>query len=62
MKKISRFYLVLVMFVSALGWAQTNAPAVEQGTFHLHKFEQLIGKETYTITRSPDEVRAEVGF
>ncbi len=28
----------------------------EQGTFHLHKFEQLIGKETYTITRSPDEV------
>ncbi len=61
MMKISRSYLVLVMFVSALGWAQSNAPAsgkeiAEQGTFHLHKFEQLIGKETYTITRSPDEV------
>ena len=56
MKRISRSFLVLVMFVSALGWAQTSAPGVEQGTFHLHKFEQLIGKESYTITRSPDEV------
>jgi hypothetical protein len=44
MKTISRSCLVLVMFLSALDWAQTNAPAAEQGTFHLHKFEQLIGK------------------
>src|SRR5579862_2496593 len=61
MKRISRSYLILVMFVSALGWTQSNAPAsgkeiAEQGTFHLHKFEQLIGKETYTITRSSDAV------
>ena len=56
MKRISRSYLVLVMFVSALGWAQTSSPGTEQGTFHLHKFEQLIGKETYTITHLPDEV------
>lgn len=60
-KRISRSYLVLVMFVSVFGWAQANSPVAdkeitEQGTFHLHKFEQLIGKETYTITRSPDEV------
>jgi imidazolonepropionase-like amidohydrolase len=36
--------------------AQTNTSNVEQGTFGLHKFEQLIGKETYTITRAQADV------
>jgi imidazolonepropionase-like amidohydrolase len=52
--------LILVLW-AACGWAQTEPPVAEkevpeQGTFHLHKFEQLIGKETYTITSSLDEV------
>ncbi|MGC2695575.1 MAG: amidohydrolase family protein [Candidatus Angelobacter sp.] len=46
--------LVLMLWVSA-GWAQTASPATEQGRFNLHKFEQLIGKETYTLTRSQNE-------
>jgi imidazolonepropionase-like amidohydrolase len=29
---------------------------MEQGSYNLHKFEQLIGKETYTIARSDKEV------
>ena len=34
----------------------------EQGVFNLHKFEQLIGKETYTLTRSPSEVALKADF
>jgi len=49
-KRVSIFSLVLYAFC---GWAQS---APEQGSFNLHKFEQLIGRETYTITRGPDEV------
>src|SRR5215831_7813128 len=45
-----------MMLVCVSGWAQTDAQAPEQGTFNLHKFEQLIGKETYTLTASLGEV------
>jgi imidazolonepropionase-like amidohydrolase len=38
------------MLVCVCGWAQTGAQAPEQGVFNLHKFEQLIGKETYTLS------------
>jgi imidazolonepropionase-like amidohydrolase len=48
--------LAVVLLFCATGWAQTESPATEQGVFNLHKFEQLIGKETYTLTRTPDEV------
>src|ERR1043166_81789 len=44
------------MLVCASGWAQTGLLAMEQGSYDLHKFEQLIGKETYTIARSDKEV------
>jgi hypothetical protein len=44
------------------GWAQTEAQAPEQGVFNLHKFEQLIGKETYTLTRTPSEVTLKSDF
>jgi imidazolonepropionase-like amidohydrolase len=47
--------VVLALWV-ACGWAQTEGSAPEQGVFHLHKFEQLIGRETYTLTRSQAEV------
>src|SRR5206468_7344574 len=51
-----------MVLVCASGWAQTEAPAVEQGAFNLHKFEQLIGRETYTLTRTPNEVTLKSDF
>lgn len=63
MKAIKRrVCLALVMLVCASGWAQTGAHAIEQGTFNLHKFEQLIGRETYTLTRTPQEVTLKSDF
>ena len=56
MKAIRRICFALVMLVCASGWAQTGLLAMEQGSYNLHKFEQLIGKETYTIARSDKEV------
>lgn len=56
MKAIRRVCFALVMLVWASGWTQTAVPAPEQGAFNLHKFEQLIGKETYTLTPSQTEV------
>jgi imidazolonepropionase-like amidohydrolase len=48
--------LALVLLVCVSGWSQTEPLAPEQGVFHLHKFEQLIGSETYTLTRSQSDV------
>ncbi|HXO39322.1 MAG TPA: hypothetical protein VN872_11830, partial [Candidatus Acidoferrum sp.] len=56
MKAVRQVCLALVVLVCAPGWAQTAGTAAEQGVFNLHKFEQLIGKETYTLTRAADEV------
>jgi imidazolonepropionase-like amidohydrolase len=55
-KAVRRVCFVLVMLVWVSGWTQTGVPAPEQGSFNLHKFEQLIGKETYTLTPSQNEV------
>jgi imidazolonepropionase-like amidohydrolase len=44
------------MLVWVSGWAQTAVPTPEQGVFNLHKFEQLIGRETYTLTPSQNDV------
>jgi imidazolonepropionase-like amidohydrolase len=46
----------------ASGWAQTAAGVAEQGVFNLHKFEQLIGKETYTLDHTPNEVTLKSDF
>src|SRR5262249_37484133 len=54
-KAIKRNCVVVLLLWAVCGWAQTE-PAAEQGTFHLHKFEQPIGRETYTLTRSAGEV------
>lgn len=56
MKGIKRAYIVVLALWAACGWAQTEPSAPEQGIFQLHKFEQLIGKETYTLTRSQNDV------
>ena len=56
MKTVRRVGFALVVLVWVSGWAQTAVPAPEQGAFNLHKFEQLIGRETYTLTSSQGEV------
>ena len=62
MKSVRQVSLVVVMLVFMSGWAQTDVQAPEQGVFNLHKFEQLIGKETYTLTRTPSEVTLKSDF
>jgi len=55
-KAVRRMCLAVVVLVCASGWAQTGAHAIEQGSFNLHKFEQLIGRETYTLAQASDEL------
>ncbi len=62
MKSVRQVSLAVVMLVFMSGWAQTDVQAPEQGVFNLHKFEQLIGKETYTLTRTPSEVTLKSDF
>ncbi len=47
---LRRLCLLLIAFSPAVLPAQTNPPSAESGKFRLHKFEQPIGEETYTIT------------
>jgi len=47
--------LLLLLAASAGAYAQTPQP-IESGKFRLHKFEQPIGEETYTITRDGDSL------
>jgi imidazolonepropionase-like amidohydrolase len=61
-KAVRQVCLVVVMLACACGWAQTEPQAAEQGVFNLHKFEQLIGKETYTLARTPSEVTLKSDF
>src|SRR5258705_8359136 len=50
------FLSVLLLFVAqGSASAQTSQP-IESGKFRLHKFEQAIGEETYTITRDGDSL------
>jgi len=58
---ISRIPRALFLSVLLLLVAQANLPAqtpppIESGKFRLHKFEQPIGEETYTITRAGDSL------
>lgn len=62
MKVVRRICLAMVVFACASGWAQTESAAPEQGVFNLHKFEQLIGKETYALTSTPNEVTLKSDF
>lgn len=56
-KIITRSCFVLGLLVAAsLSWAQTVSAGAEQGMFHLHKFEQLIGSEKYTLNSSQSEL------
>ena len=63
MKSIQRTWIVVCLLCTVSVWAQTaEAPVVEQGSFNLHKFEQLIGKETYTVTRSQQAMTLKSDF
>ncbi|MGZ4889012.1 MAG: amidohydrolase family protein [Candidatus Angelobacter sp.] len=60
MNSVRRVCLAVMMLVCASGWAQTAA--LEQGAFNLHKFEQLIGHETYTLTHASSDVVLKADF
>ena len=49
MNRLHRLGICLLVLSSSLLIAQ-NPPAAESGKFQLHKFEQAIGEESYTIT------------
>lgn len=49
MTRFHRVCLLLLVFSPAILFAQ-DAPQSEAGKFRLHKFEQAIGEENYTIT------------
>jgi imidazolonepropionase-like amidohydrolase len=53
-KAINRTCVVVLVLWAACAWAR-DVPPNEHGAFNLHKFEQLIGKESYVL--SPGEGR-----
>lgn len=53
---------VLALVFCAVACLAQTAWAAEQGTFNLHKFEQLIGKETYTVTHKHGEFALKSDF
>jgi imidazolonepropionase-like amidohydrolase len=62
-KSSQRTWLLAFLLWACAGWTQTaEAPVVEQGNFNLHKFEQLIGRETYTVTRSEQAITLKSDF
>lgn len=62
MKSVRKVFFAVMMLVCMSGWAQTELQTPEQGVFNLHKFEQLIGKETYTLARTQEEVTLKSDF
>jgi imidazolonepropionase-like amidohydrolase len=62
-KSIKRVLSAVLLLWVTCGWTQTaSSPATEQGVFLLHKFEQQIGRESYTLTRAQDELTLKVDF
>src|SRR5215469_11912129 len=59
-----RVCLLGALSVASLSLAQTQekAPAIEEGKFRLHKFEQPIGEETYQVTADGDALAVAVNF
>ncbi len=54
---------MLLLLAQASIHAQTQTPQpIESGKFRLHKFEQPIGEETYTITREGDSLLVNSSF
>ena len=59
-----RACLLGALTVASLSFAQTQekAPAIEEGKFRLHKFEQAIGEETYQVTADGEALAVAVNF
>lgn len=62
MKAIRRAAVFVLILWSVCGWARSQPAAEEHGKFNLHKFEQLIGEETYTLAGSTDKVTLKADF
>ncbi|HEY7405978.1 MAG TPA: amidohydrolase family protein [Candidatus Angelobacter sp.] len=62
MKAFKQGSFLWLLLLAVCGWAQSQPSAEERGVFNLHKFEQLIGKETYTLTRTADQVTLKSDF
>ena len=60
MKKLILAASLTVCFCTAK--SQDKPAITDSGTFYLHKFAQHIGKETYYVSKSPDEVTYTVDF
>jgi len=65
--KLSRISYSCIVAFAYLGTAAINCRAAaqdstESGTYRLHKFEQAIGEEKYTIQRSANEVAVTSAF
>ncbi len=56
------FSFFLFMCSSLVLFAQTTSPANESGKFTLHKFEQPIGQETYTIAHDGGSLTLKTDF
>jgi imidazolonepropionase-like amidohydrolase len=56
------FSLFLFICSSLVLFAQTTSPANETGKFTLHKFEQPIGEETYTIAHDGGALTLKIEF
>ncbi len=56
------FSLFLFICSSLVLFAQTTSPANETGKFTLHKFEQPIGEETYTIAHDGGSLTLKTDF
>jgi hypothetical protein len=56
------FSLLLFICSSLVLFAQTTSPANETGKFTLHKFEQPIGEETYTIAHDGGSLTLKTDF
>ena len=59
---VRSFILVLFAFLPFALLAQTGFPTGESGKFRLHKFEQPIGEESYTITHDGNTLTLKSDF
>lgn len=55
---VRRFLIPCLLFLPAFVTAQ----AIDSGSFYLHKFAQNIGKETYRVTKTGNEIIYDVDF
>jgi imidazolonepropionase-like amidohydrolase len=53
---------ILLLFLALTVIAQAQSPSTETGKFRLHKFEQPIGEERYTITRQSETLTLKSDF